>query len=102
MGIKKFNGETTEEYHQRLIAYASNQIGLISKYEKEKEFDRYRKLNPRVLKLIKQGDEESEKNLLTLIKELGDEIKEYEDDSPEISQRPRVSIKYKHLSSLEK
>ncbi len=100
LNLESRGGETRGEYHERLFAIRSTQIGLIKKYEHEIELDRYRSTDKYFKRLLEDGDEKSEKDSIQVILNLQKEVKLYLKRYPAISPRKSADEKIKDLKSL--
>jgi hypothetical protein len=100
LSLERRVGENELDYHERLLAINSTQIELISRYEKEKELDRYRTTNEYFKRLMEKGSEGEEQAVKDVILNLQKEVNSYLANYPELSSRAIVSEKLKDLNSI--
>lgn len=100
LNLEKRVGETPKDYHERLLAIYSTQIGLISKYEIEKELDRYRTTDRVFKDLLENRDEEDVGKAKQAILTLQEEVESYRQNYPQLSRRKSVQEKLKDLKSI--
>jgi len=100
LNLEKKVGETTEDYHIRLFAIRSSQVGLIAAYEEEKRLDRYRSTDDIAKNLLEGGNIEDEEEMKKVLVTLQTEVREYIDSYPNFSERKKVRKKLRDLDSL--
>ena len=100
LNLERRVGETKEEYHKRLFAIRSTQIGLISEYEREIELERYRTTDKPFKHLLEEGEKNNEELAKQIISTLHEEVKSYIQNHPHLASRKTISEKLKDLESI--
>ncbi len=100
LNLERRTGEKPEDYHHRLTAIYSTQVGVISKYEREKELDRYRTTDKEFGRLLEEGTERDEEAVKKLILNLQKDVNFYSQNYPNLLSRKSILEKLRDLELL--